>query len=353
MDSTDSNFRTYSLGGIERLSLPAVLTRTTRKRLLSLYKPQRLTAKLAWKLFPLLPGNLKFGRLYAVQPKLSVQVQTFHWQTWLNEVEEVLQSNSLIPAFYYPPDTERRKFSILLTDPSGNLQAYAKLAWKGSLQQQHLQNERKAAELLGTLGLRSFDYPKLIHSGYFEETEYNLFQPIKDDCQSLQNRWEQLHNAYWQEMKHATARQFELRQLTWWEQTNRLDGDWLPLAQWLEDHYSSITCCAAHGDFVPWNLCSSGQTLMIYDWEYFESNAPALLDPVYFVLSLAARYTPKSSCEELLSLLSRNLPEESKQPHWMADLALAFCYLRLQSVHGSIMGLLDKCAAQFKSKLVP
>lgn len=352
MEAQNRQFRTYSLGGIERLSLPQPLSLAVRKRLFALYQPQRLPAKLAWKFLTLLPGKPKIGKLYSVQQDLSEQVERFQWQRWLIEAEELLQVDSLIPVFYYPPNTSRRKFSIFLTDLSGHLRAYAKFAWIGSLQEQHLLTERKADKFLGALRPQRFDYPLLTHSGRFEETEYNLFQPLMVENSTTPNRWGQAHSAYWQEMKKATARQLEIQQLDWWAQIGKLHGDWLVMARWLADENKHVTCSAAHGDFVPWNLCTTTQKLTVFDWEYFEPYAPVLLDPVYFVLNIAIRYAAESSYEELLAMLCGILPEESRQSTWTTDLALALIYLRLQDTHKLIADILDRCAKGLAATLV-
>jgi hypothetical protein len=345
-------FQTFSLGGVERLSLPTTVRRSVRQKLLGLYRPHRPAAKLAWKLFPLFPGNPRIGKLYAVNQQLSARLEGYNWQRWLSEVENVLNKGPLLPVFYYPPQSERKKFSVLLIDYAGNAYAYAKQAWTGTLQQQHLQNERNAAERLSELKPKSYTYPLLIHSGCFEEKEYNLFQPLHEQCHALPNDWGRLHRDYWQEMKEATLQRVELRKISWWQQAAKMSGDWSALVHWLEEKDEVVECCAAHGDFAPWNLCVTEKRLTVFDWEYFEPCAPILLDPVYFVLSVSVHLLHHSNYADIFSTLCEGFFEESQQSSWSTNLVLAFIYLRLQIPHAALTGMLDKCAERFRATFV-
>jgi hypothetical protein len=301
---------------------------------------------------PLFPGHLKIGRFYAVQQGLSARLERFDWQRWLDEVKSVLKTGDLIPAFYYPPQIERKKFSVLLIDQLGDTHAYAKHAWAGSLEQEHLQNERSAAKLLSDLKPQSYSYPRIIHSSCFEGSYYNLFQPITDPCQNTPQRWVQVYEDYWHEMRNLTLQHVELQRVSWWRQVNNLNENWLTLAHWLEAKNEMIACCAAHGDFAPWNLCVTRDTLTIFDWENFEPCAPVLLDPLYFVLSISVYLSNHSTCSEILSKLRQIISDETIQRSWSANLTFAFIYLRLHASNLVFIDMLDRCGERFRTSFI-
>jgi hypothetical protein len=48
-----------------------------------------------------------------------------------------------------------------------------------------------------------------------------------------------------------------------------------------------LVCAAAHGDFTPWNIVHTAAGLRAFDWEFHLAQAPALFDPIHFILQTA------------------------------------------------------------------
>lgn len=48
---------------------------------------------------------------------------------WLERVAAQLELAAVVPAFYLPPQADRKRLSVLLMDQDGNPRAYAKISW--------------------------------------------------------------------------------------------------------------------------------------------------------------------------------------------------------------------------------
>lgn len=340
----DIQFQTFVIRGNERICMPRGLPRSLRQRVLSLFAPNRLITKYMWNLLSWLPVGLQVSPSYAVQQGLSSQLSAFDWQGWLDEVETELGVGPLMPFFYFPPQSVRRKFSVLMLDALGNPRAYAKHAWHGSEELVYLQRERSAARYLAALEPFDFDFPRLIYSSEYKETDYNVFEPLSVQCQPIRDRWTHLHTKFLRAMRQRTHQEVELQDAEWWSRSLALQGSWPDLAQRLVARSASVVCCAAHGDFLPWNLCVCTNGLSVFDWENFAPCAPILTDPLYFVLGTSYYYSKNTKWSAILSVLQQILPDDAQRDMWVVDLVAAMLYLKVRASDDKLDSLLDQYA---------
>jgi thymidylate kinase len=90
----------------------------------------------------------------------------------------------------------------------------------------------------------------------------------------------------------------------------------------------------SHGDFTPWNVYSSGDSLFVYDWELCRQDMPVLFDLFHYVIQ-GKVFAVNASAPELQAELDKLL--DSPIPAWFLrerglDPAL---YLRLYLLHNA------------------
>jgi hypothetical protein len=88
----------------------------------------------------------------------------------------------------------------------------------------------------------------------------------------------------------------------------------------------------SHGDFTPWNVYSSGESLFVYDWELCRQDMPVLFDLFHFVIQgkvIEVNASAQELQEEIDKLLDSPIPAGFLRERGL-DPAL---YLRLYLLH--------------------
>ena len=334
-------FDTYVVNGVERISVPSDISSSIRHRMLDLYRPIRWYAKVAWKLEQKLTlvGLSKFCSTRMMDP--SSRLDNFDWRSWLAELAVVLKAQQLLPAFYFPPQVERKKCSVLLFDTDGCPVAYGKLAW-GNLEKVKLSHEISAMILCSQLAPQTFRIPALLHSGTYDARPYCLFEPLPKDSKAISRGCGEFHLAAWSELSSATQHNLHTIDIPWWGKTTLLPASWSDLLEKLASvPANELPLSWAHGDFAVWNTCIDSTNLYIFDWEDFEPHAPLWLDLVYCVLSYELLVRRNRNRADIIAKIC-DMMKRSSIPWNKYDLALALVYLRIQSDHSGLSSFFDE-----------
>ncbi|GAA1510109.1 hypothetical protein [Nocardioides humi] len=91
---------------------------------------------------------------------------------------------------------------------------------------------------------------------------------------------------------------------------------------------------AWHGDWTPWNMAVSGERVLLWDWERFETGVPTGLDPLHYVVNALNAGFPSSPEGVLRALAFASYPDRSLggEPHVRSLLYLVAILTRYLSL---------------------
>lgn len=339
-------FETYTVNRVPRISVPADIPSAIRHNMLALYRPIKWYARLAWVLERRLTlvGLSRVRRARTVEP--SSRLEDFDWRGWLKEIAPVIGAQQLLPAFYFPPQLDRRKCSIQLFDVHGQPVAYGKLAWDPT-EQEKLEQERRAVDLCCRLSLRTFEIPALLSSGIYDKRPYGLFASLPKDSLKTPWRCTTSHQNAWRELAFTTQHHLSARDLPWWSRTSQLPSNWSQTIQELEALPAhQLQFSWGHGDFAIWNTCFHRGKLYLFDWENFDPHAPLWSDLIYCVLSYEVLVKRNRNVTRVLSKII-DMMQRNSIPWERHDLTLALVYLATHADTVSLSSFLDDLLMSF------
>jgi len=193
--------------------------------------------------------------------------------------------------------TERvnRKPVLQIFDTEGRTIAFAKLG-DSDQARADVGAEAVALSLLARRGWRRLQTPKVLHHGTWEGLDLLLLSPLTTAVQSPRGHaraptaaMTELADAFggefspvadmpWMGRQHATAEKLsdQRRRGTFMGCIDRLcstAGD----LEWRTGSW--------HGDWTPWNMARSGQRVLLWDWERFETDVPIGLDRCHYLVN--------------------------------------------------------------------
>ena len=314
--SPDLTYTTIFVRNIARISFPIGATTVVRRRAQGLYQPFGWLSRALYKLWCCIPLNIYF--LYQKPTLQASRFSAFDWRRWLDAVAGKLNSDSLTPVFYFPPQLGRAKVFVILQDVADQPVVCAKLADGDA--KQALIKEIAALEFLKKSHFESFRYPKNLLSGTWAGIPYVVLSHEAYPL-SVSREWGDWYTRSWLEFVEKTGKLIPVEQKLW----SDLPAVWQDVCHRIEANRRSsrFLHCAVHGDFAPWNILLAPDQLVLIDWEHFAPCAPCFADPAHFVLSVHLRGRNKSAkhCVTALQSLSESLETAPK------DVALSLAYL--------------------------
>jgi hypothetical protein len=181
----------------------------------------------------------------------------------------------------------------------GRVLAFAKLAWN-PLTSELVKNEVTTLTRLEGLAIRSFRVPRVLHQGEWNGFPLVLLSPLSHgllrrwpvdampssavlrEVASLgtETRGPLIGGPYWREISRRAlevARQLE-------------DGGQMEAAiSGLADRVSNqeVIHCMSHGDFAPWNMLHTADSINVWDWERASETRPLGVDALHFSFEVA------------------------------------------------------------------
>ncbi len=334
-------FYNIKIKGVDRLSLPVGLISLSNV-LHNLYVPHKLLARVSWMIIRV---GAKFGaiKFFASEKDTpSVRLENFNWQGWISEITDVLKQNRLIPAFYFPPQLERKKYSVLLLNNEGESIAFAKIA-QDPVSYAETLRERNALLYFNDKKFATFEVPKLLQHGNYKGSLYNLLSPIPRNTRTPPSTWGDLYQQAWLELVTTSYRNIKIENLSWWPKVKFLFDEWVEAIELLEkdEPLNGYRFYFAHGDFAPWNVSIVNKNLFLYDWENFSEEAPIFADPLYFILSTQILLKNDTFIMSIIRKIRmiRNLRFIDIA---FSDVTLALLYFRISLANTTLISVLDK-----------
>jgi hypothetical protein len=200
-----------------------------------------------------------------------------------------LGRDDLWPVVIYPRQAERRRLYIHLLAEEGERIAFAKLA-RGPENDDLLTNGGKALQAMARSNIRTFRYPSLLATGVFGDFRYLLLAPLPAGSRPLPPRWNATAERVRAEIGGRPYQAPRLDAATWWGRFERHAAVAVGLREVLmPEQERPFDACAAHGDFVNWNIYRHQTDWWVFDWEGYATDAPVLSDEVRFFLGIHTR----------------------------------------------------------------
>ena len=206
-------------------------------------------------------------------------------------LRKVLDRDLVVSLRVGPPRANRKPVLELLS-PSGEMLGFAKVGISG-LTRELVRTEAAALDVLGAAGLNRLQVPRLLHHGQWREHEVLVQTPLNGSGRTVTRAM--LTSAMAELATTAGVTTQLVGQSGYWRTLRtRLEGcaDREPAAallQVMDDlqataDVTSLAFGSWHGDWTPWNMASSGDQLLVWDWERFESGVPIGYDALHHQL---------------------------------------------------------------------
>jgi Phosphotransferase enzyme family len=206
-------------------------------------------------------------------------------------LRKVLDRDLVVSLRVGPPRANRKPVLELLS-PSGEMLGFAKVGITG-LTRKLVRTEATALDVLSAAGLTRLQVPRLLHHGQWREHEILVQTPLNGSGRTVSRAM--LTSAM---AEVATIQGVSTRlvgQSGYWRTLRaRLEGcadgaTAAALLQVMDDlqataDVTSLAFGSWHGDWTPWNMASSDDQLLAWDWERFESGVPIGYDALHHQL---------------------------------------------------------------------
>ena len=287
----NSRYRLYSMFGKPVFVAPMELRRTA----LQLYHPFTIR-RLVYCL--LLRASMLFGADRFLSSPVDWPLQVlggFDFDGWLDSMYGSKMKNGLGMVIFFPSEARRNRIYVHILD-RGHPVCFAKIA-KGNNNVDKLQCESSALRVLNQTGLKHCRIPRYLDDGYFGEYYYLTTEPLPVKSRPLMKATFDTYPSKCVEEysgMHRKIKGKEVGSLTWWPRYQSRNDEKCTafnaeLDQLLENAEMDVTICRAHGDFSVANMVYEGSIPWIFDWEASCPDAPHMIDPLSYKMSINFR----------------------------------------------------------------
>ena len=172
----------------------------------------------------------------------------------------------------------------------------------------------------------------------FASHRYLILEALPSKAQQVAEEWEESPQRCRNELSTPSYKIQGFEKLSWWPAFEEMGSEVTLLAKEI-DSWSDQTAqgCLAHGDFTRANMCQSGGSICLFDWEDSAPDGPVMTDEVRFFLERRSR-SLMSRPDYVAALVGRQfLSVANDETRRNLALALAFLCSR-GNASGIIMG---------------
>jgi hypothetical protein len=269
----------------------------------------------------------------------------FDFADCLHTIQQSLDLPLAEAVIVWPPQIDRGRLYIHLLQSDGQQIAFVKLSLN-EFNDRQLEAESQALQNLENLDTTSFDIPRLVSSGRFNQHVFCVFEPIPAQAKPIPNSKHLEIGKYISEFAGEARRitNEERQCLPWWRKFLETTSAESSFAQEL-DHSSqrhAISICHTHGDLGKHNMLQFKNRIMIFDWEEFCSDGPVLADELTFFLVQNQRSILSDPLGGLTKLQQQFLSQASPQRRHDVMAALAYIHTTGKPVATVILHNWDK-----------
>jgi hypothetical protein len=206
-------------------------------------------------------------------------------------LRKVLDRDLVVSLRVGPPRANRKPVLELLS-PSGEMLGFAKVGVTG-LTRELVRVEAAALDVLRAARLTRLQVPRLLHHGQWREHEVLVQTPLSGSGRTVSRAM--LTSAMAELATTAGVSTRVVGQSDYWRTLrSRLEAcaerePAAALLRVMDDlqataDVTSLAFGSWHGDWTPWNMASSDDLVMVWDWERFESGVPVGYDALHHQL---------------------------------------------------------------------
>ena len=211
----------------------------------------------------------------------------------LDDHLSVLLGRPVVIGLRVGPPRANRKPVLQVVTPTGELVAYAKLG-VNTLTDELVANEADALIRLGSAILGQVRVPEVLHSGTWQGHQLLVQAALPVRRSNLPDAAARTTAAMVSVARADRSPAMPVRDLPWWERTQQVvrelaDGDNATalaavgdsLAAWADQ---VVPSGGWHGDWNPGNCAVLPDSVLVWDWERYETGVPAGFDALHLNL---------------------------------------------------------------------
>jgi hypothetical protein len=294
-----------------RLLAPLGSTRVTVGAVRRYSEPQSLTSKMKRSAVTAALRTGASAVLLRDRIRVSAPDDADHIESYLAGLLGV----RLTPSVHIGPARANRKPVLQLLDDAGRSIAFVKIG-VNDLTRGLVRTEARAMLTLAQAGLRHLRIPAVLGTGQWHGNELVAASALPIDASRVPLRHETLAAAMREVCGVAGVRRQPLAESEYWARLRaRLGGltdveDGRTLAAAARDLVGRtgaqrIDFGCWHGDWTPWNMTSTSEGLLVWDWERFGTEVPVGFDPLHYRLQAAIvrdGRDPRDAVADLLTM---------------------------------------------------
>ncbi|WP_129127855.1 nucleoside/nucleotide kinase family protein [Geomonas oryzae] len=277
------------------------------RRALQLYHPASTTGRLAKSVASILPSPLSTRLLFRTLPSSAVVERLCQYS---KTIQSILSEPTATVSFATgTPGPHRKTVAQVAVDDT--VSAYVKLDINNTLKVL-FDTENAALTLITKSQATPFRHPVVLYDAIVENIRYLFLSGPENGSHARHlkpDHLDRLFLTYWIDAESASI---QLNDLLTNIVTHYYESA-LPLVltsaiDFVRTSFkeSAARAWPSHGDYAPWNtLLLSDNSLYVFDWEYFDVQAPALQDffhRIFMPAKLSESLSPKQLIMRLLSI---------------------------------------------------
>jgi Phosphotransferase enzyme family len=257
------------------------------------YSGQRSpAARLATKVFSVCLDSGLGGAMFRRRLTMHVPAGTDTVETHL---ADLLHRDIRVGMYLGPPRANRKPVLHILT-PAGQAVAFAKIG-VSPLTRQLAHTERNALTLIKKTGLRGVTVPEVLHYGNWQGLDILVLSVLpawqRRQALSAPQLVEAMTSvAAMDGMQSSPLRTSEYLVRLRERLSSAVESPDQATLLWLIDELNAqagdevLTYGAWHGDWTPWNMASTSDGIMVWDWERFTAGVPLGFDALHHRLQV-------------------------------------------------------------------
>jgi len=329
---------------------------------LNLYQPASTLGRVSKFLVRIFPDSVS-RVFFSGRPDITLED---HLEALAEEIAKILKIDSAVISFSTgTPGAHRKKTAQVSQD--GKIQAYVKIG-QGAEVIDLLLREEQALRKLEKSGIHTIRVPHVLHSGMIGD-HYALFLSAPSDPGKQSALIpDEKDVRFLKELGVATMRKLPvdtvLERMGACKLISRLsltDPSANEMLQQAADYIKAslggggVKVCSCHGDYAPWNtLRLRNSELYVYDWEYYDEEAPCIVD-IFNREFMTARFVRKNKertvvmrllglwKDPILGLVVKSMQIPIEQAHMYVILYLLYMVVRESGVGGIPSPYMREC----------
>ncbi len=271
----------------------------------------------------LLKACLKLGVVRKFFPEVFID---FKENSLLSLFKDVFGCSQIEMSVSLGTPGPHRKPVIQVMDGEGSILGYAKVGWN-EVTSRLVENEARALSEVNEESI-SFKVPRLLFSGAFGNGFLCVQSAPASEVSSTPRGLNREYVDFVKELAKGSIDHKPLEESTFWNRL-RQKGELISNSYYRHVFKQGISYVSdklrgkeipfhrCHGEFAPWNSLKVDGTIYVFDWEYYQSEAPAGYDIFHFLVN-TKWFFEKKSPGEIIKDVSSSMELDYVKDYWQS-----------------------------------